>query len=303
MNLTRIFIPLILFAVLYCLFLTDIKAQTDAPIYNLWLKNGTSFTCRLLQEKKGEYIKVLKADSSVVQLDWDLITDYKPASKRHGELTEADSAKYTNWFKCIIISDGDTISALTKPRNDYCNIKASTVLMPNGRERRLEPSDIAGLWILAGSDTVKYISLNLGNEVYCLYRLIIDGPCKLLYSEGIEFVRNMDPEPRFSAPSPTGASGWSYGGLEYVGVFSIYYKGTVWKIAAKGKNEVVLAYKTDFSDFAKQAFKDCKHWNERSDAVGKEKLDLESDQINIAKAIREFNECLGFKTLEREQRW
>lgn len=185
--------------------------------------------------------------------------------------------KYSTWYPCLIIAQKDTLAGKIKPKegDEYFGKGSFTMLFTNGKERVITPSEIAQLWVIMSKDTDRYISVKVKSETgksTVLYRIVIDGPCQLLYSKGIRPAHMLT------------LSVNVINVFENAHIFTIYYGGEMWELLADPQNYMLDA-DTDFRSLGKEVFKECP-------SVTYKVTTEQASKEDVRDIIRDFNDCL-----------
>lgn len=177
------------------------------------------------------------------------------------------SKKHDGWLPCLVIAGGDTTQTRVAPKNDYSSGDSyMRILLPNGKVKRLNAADISQLWIPWKRDTIRYISLK-DNSVYgaTLYRIMVDGPCRLLYNESFA----------------------NTGGVN-LKTYYIFYKGFIQEAQMEAEGWKTLGAVRRFEKAATDLLKDCPQ-------LASEVANLHESSLTIRDVIRHFNQCLSAK--------
>jgi hypothetical protein len=112
-------------------------------------------------------------------------------SAQTGKDTEKLKEKHTGWISCFVIKPaGDTMYGRIKYKDDYSyyttNIAFSNTLiiaLDDETELKFKPGDIKELNLYKHvASAKKYISIGTKKDAK-FYRVIIDGPCQLVYNQ------------------------------------------------------------------------------------------------------------------------
>jgi hypothetical protein len=132
------------------------------------------------------------------------------------------------WVNCIIVTTkGDTIYSQVKNKKDYSAEGSLTpnydilIRMTNDGIKKVSIGTIRELYITDSVANNKYLSLHDYSGSYRLYRVITDGPCKLLSTEIPGNVGKM--------VATTSGGGQNYGtqARTVAVTYNIYYQGKI----------------------------------------------------------------------------
>jgi len=193
---------IILIAILF-LFLECVQAQTDILTYHIVLNDSSSFTCKLISEIPNKIMHVQKADSSEEYILYKNINSVNienaegkfvnintlsKSQLKDLRATQKTIAAHQHWLNCFIIKQaGDTLYGKVKHRRNYSSNNGANpwynsdivFTYPDDKEEVFALSEIQELSI----NGVKYLVLDGGMGYTDLYKVVIDGSCKLVYKE------------------------------------------------------------------------------------------------------------------------
>src|SRR5438105_1657383 len=108
------------------------KAAIDtSATYIVIMNNGSEVKGKILDLKKGEYIKILSADGNAQTISWDAFKDYKNITAIDSEKIEKLKQKHETWMECTLIMGGDTQYARIKNNEE----KSGIVMVENYTEK------------------------------------------------------------------------------------------------------------------------------------------------------------------------
>ncbi len=254
------------------------QAQSDTATYRVIMNDGSQFSCKIIELKRGEYIKVKKEDNSVSQIGWDAFKDYRnPADDAKAKAANREQRIKSRWDEAFIVRViGDTVFGKIERRDDYsiysfASDKKELHFLKRGTTDILDIYGTVELHVFTDNpEFQKYIFL-YANELkrpifsdstrktWNIYRVVVDGPCKLLYDEG---------------PSLFGMPEFRH---------QFFYKGVL-----KPANSSLLFNEADFKRYCREALSDCPEVVAKTDkGVYKAK--------DLSKIVKEFNECISGK--------
>ena len=278
------------------------NAENEVTVYKVILKNDLQFYCQILNLDTGNSMLVKKDGGGMVYLQWSEIkayeaTKYSLQGKEMNEIREREKIKhkYANWPDCLIIlNKNDTIKRWVEFKGDYSvmgegEVRTIKVATEKGEEYKLEPEEYKELIIL-GKDTFVYITLApTGGDYKNIYRVIENGPCKILFDHYIG---------RSLAPT-IGTMGVSAGAPSIVSYLSVagssgsererdryylLYKNKWLKVKLKEGFTIAPSFIDNFKDI----FSECAGLSNRIETQKEQTLDLR-------KIVDEFNTCVMLK--------
>ena len=278
----------------------QIFAQTDTSTYRIIMNNGTRFNCKILEMKRGEFIKVLQENNTTATIDWAAFNDYQNVTEellkeeqvkskrqeqekrliekqreqeKRAEENEVNKikAKHKSWLRCfIILNTGDTITGKVKSKNDYADmsIGANTRIRfasKNDTESTFSPHEFKELYLPDEPEEFKKFIVVGGYEDSSrtqIYRVTTDGTCKLLCHSIT------------GGPTPMGGSSSIESCL-------MYYRGSLYNIATEGSFDTSSTFVKKCSEI----FRQCP-------TLVKKIQNKTYRTTDLSEIIKEFNQCL-----------
>jgi hypothetical protein len=278
-------------------------AQSDTSTYKIIMNDGSRFNCKILEVKKGEYLKLRKDDGTIVSLDWQSFKDYQNVSQaikikkqnedqREQRRSDKLKSKHSDWNNCLIVTlRGDTIRAKIRDLNkadvfapldlshgrigaDYSVIKGGIIVQSkviiahsDETEEEIPAENFKELYVPAEDSAFrKYVSLAPDSEYpdRRIYRVITDGKCKLLFNQ-IE-------------------GGGSGGSSVSLNRYYVYCNGKLTKL----REENLIVFSLQFRKKCSEIFTEC------PELVSKIN-DKKYKSIDLRQIVKEFNECIENK--------
>lgn len=272
--------------------------QTDSTVYRVALKTGKTLYGQIVAKEEGEYITVQKDDGGTQFLQWHEIEKYEATkySLNSSELKEiaakeAIAKKYANWNRGFLIVKSDTFRCWIEPKPDYSAIgpgqeRIIVTASASGTEKRWNPDEYRKL-VITEKDTVMYICYTPKNGILNIFKVVSDGPCKLLQDryENDENAQSTGGIITMSTPSGTVMGAPGIIPIHYAKTsdrYYILYKG-VW---TKTKTDSGPGIDDYFRKKSKEIFTECPQ-------LVKQLEDKTFRSDDIREIVKEFNSCVS----------
>ncbi len=270
--------------------------QIDSPIYEIQLKTGQNYYCNIISMSEGSFMTIKNCDGATHYMQWDDINSYHLTCYNSHSTQLADEQKreemklkYASWDKCCLLhSIGDTVKGWIKYNED---LSSNTVYEQHGKDvvvadeiTGTERTYKMGNWfklIIFGRDTTSFLCIytDADYERKGIFKILVDGPCYLLYNEW-----RVD-----GGFMSSGGTGTAYMTPQDREKYSIYYKGIYTKLRAESQdNPAMPSTAYNFKKKCQEIFAECPALVTKIDS----KI-FRSD--NLREIVKEFNECLNNK--------
>ena len=266
-------------------------SQIDSPIYEVKLKANKEYFCNIIAMADGNYMTIKTYDGRTRFLQWDEIDSYRltPYNANSHELVALKKGedlrqRYDNWGYCYLIkSKGDTLRGRIKNVADYSvnidGIVYPEIVMLDEKKGTANSVDfkLYDRMEILGRDDYKFL-LCCDDEKE-IYKILVDGPCKLLYSEvrsGAGFMM-------------TGNGGSMPVMPQDRERYFIYMNHALIKMRAESNDNIFMpTVTTNFKNKCKEIFRACPVLLEKI-----ENNTLRSN--NLVEIVTEFNNCIAHK--------
>ncbi|HLP52537.1 MAG TPA: hypothetical protein VK154_16730 [Chitinophagales bacterium] len=302
--------------------------QTGELTYHLVKKDSTAFNCKILVEKPKGYLVQLENDSIQLVLRSQVaglyivetagkVVSVDSISKRdikNLEQKEVAKEKHKTWDTCFVVTqDGDTLYGKVEGSIDYSlgggsryELKeavpmggfladAIKFVFAGDSEQVFNTAEIKELYLYRRSEEFRrYISIKEDNGNENLYRIIVEGKCRLLYRLIAEhpaaamqqpFLGNTAADPLGGGYFPVFSRG--PGSMNTAAQFYIYYKNKLTTIRSDSRGNLFAALSNlSFNEKSRELFAECP-------ALVEEIEEETARTANLREIVKQFNLCLA----------